>query len=120
MTPGSTEDGVSPHQSPRSRISILLTAWLLLLTTQAGCSHVEVLRLTSETFPAREVNEVAILSREPDGSFLKIAELSESASSDVKTLQRHVLKKAAELGADAVVFSTPITHVEQRTNYQPM
>ena len=97
---------------------ILVTCWLLFVSTQAGCSDVQVLRLTSETFPSRAVDDVAILSHEPDASFLKIAELSETSSSDIHTLQRHLLKKAAELGADAVVFSTPVTHTEQRTQYQ--
>jgi hypothetical protein len=83
---------------------------------QAGCSQVQVLRLTSETFPSRAVSDVAILSRQPEASFIKIAELSESSSSNVQTLQRHILKKAAELGADAVVFSTPLTRTEQRTD----
>jgi hypothetical protein len=120
MTSSSTCEVVVPGTSPRKKTSVLVTSWLLLLVTQAGCSHVQVLRLTSETFSARDVSEVAILSHQPEGSSLKIAELSESASSDVQTLQRHLLKKAAELGADAVVFSTPVTHIEQRTDYQPV
>ena len=47
-----------------------VTPWLLLLMTQTGCSEVQVLRLTSETFPSREVNDVAILSHEPQAPFL--------------------------------------------------
>jgi hypothetical protein len=102
------------------RLVIFLTWSLLFISTQTGCSHVQVLRLTSETFPSRPVDDVAILSHEPNGSFMKIAELSESSSSNLHTLQQHLLKKAAELGADAVVFATPVTHSEQRTDYQPM
>ena len=84
---------------------------LLLLCAAAGCANVQVMRLTSETFPARDVQDVAILSQFPSAQYEKIAELSETSSSDnVAKLQRHVLEKAAELGADAVVFSTPITH----------
>jgi hypothetical protein len=102
--------------SPR----ILVVAMGLLLGWSAGCSQVQVLRLTSETFPAREMEDVAILSQFPGHQYDKIAELSETSSSDnLNKLQRHLLKKAAELGADAVVFSTPITHVEQRVAYQP-
>lgn len=94
---------------------------LLLFWVAAGCANVQVLRLTSETFPSREVTDVAILSRFPSQQYEKIAELSETSSSDnVAKLQRHLLDKAAELGADAVVFSTPITHVEQRVAYQPV
>jgi hypothetical protein len=92
----------------------------LLLAWVAGCTNVQVLRLTSETFPPREVQDVAILSQFPSVHHEKIAELSESSSESVSTLQRHLLEKAAELGADAVVFSTPITHVEQRMSYQPV
>ena len=40
--------------------------------------------------------------------------------SNIDKLQRHLLNKAAELGADAVVFSTPITRTEQRVAYQPV
>lgn len=103
--------------SPR----MLVVAIGLLLWWSAGCSQVQVLRLTSETFPAREMEDVAILSQFPSHQYDKIAELSETSSSDnLDKLQRHLLKKAAELGADAVVFSTPITHVEQRVAYQPV
>jgi len=94
---------------------ILLSAWNI-----AGCSHVQVLRLTSETFPSRPVEDVAILSEQPTASYQKIAELSETSASDnIETLQHHLLKKAADLGADAVVFGTPSSHTEQRVAYEP-
>ncbi|HET9868098.1 MAG TPA: hypothetical protein VFQ06_12445 [Nitrospira sp.] len=94
----------------------LLLGWCI-----AGCSNVQVLRLTSETFPPREVEDVAILSQFPSAAHEKIAELSETSSSDhISKLQRHLLDKAAELGADAVVFSTPMTRTEQRVAYQPV
>jgi len=100
--------------------TVPLAMGLLLLWVAAGCTNVQVLRLTSETFPSREVEDVAILSRFPSLEYEKIAELSETSSSDnIDKLQRHLLNKAAELGADAVVFSTPITHTEQRVAYQP-
>src|SRR5262245_11304154 len=76
--------------------------------THPGCSNVQVIRLTSDTFPSRPVREVAILSEEPGSAHVKIAELSESSSSDVQALQRHLLKKAAET----------ITRTEQRIDYQ--
>jgi hypothetical protein len=100
--------------------TVPLAIGLLLLWVAAGCTNVQVLRLTSETFPSREVEDVAILSRFPSLEYEKIAELSETSSSDnIEKLQRHLLNKAAELGADAVVFSTSITHTEQRVAYQP-
>jgi len=102
-----------------SKQHIFLTS-LLLSWTCIGCSNVQVIRLTSETFPSRPVSDVAVLSHEPSTAHSQIAELSETSSSDdIEKLQQHLLKKAAELGADAVVFSTPITHTEQRVAYQP-
>ena len=100
---------------------MLALAFGVLCLSLGACANVQVLRLTSETFPAREVQDVAILSQFPSTAYQKIAELSESSSSDkVSKLQRHLLEEAAELGADAVVFSTPITHTEQRVAYQPV
>ena len=100
---------------------MVIAIGLLLGLIASGCSQVQVLRLTSETFPAREVQDVAILSQLPSVPHEKIAELSETSSSEsVSKLQRHLLDKAAELGADAVVFSTPITRTEQHMGYQSM
>ncbi len=98
---------------------ILSFAAGVLLGIVCGCSNVNVLRLTSETFPPRSVDEVAILSRAPSTEHIRIAELSESSSSSVGTIQQHILKKAAQLGADAVIFSPSHTRSEQRWDYQP-
>ena len=92
----------------------------VLLLACAGCSSVNVFRLTSETFPPHAVDEVRILSQEPTIEHLRIAELSETSTSDADTLQRHILKKAAQIGADAVVFSAPSMHTEDRVTYQPV
>src|SRR5262245_33189556 len=101
--------------------SLPLGISLLLSLVAAGCANVQVLRLTAQTFPPHEVEDVAILSQYPSQQYEKIAELSETSSSDnVAKLQRHLLDKAADLGADAVVFSTPTTHVERRVAYQPV
>ena len=99
----------------------ILSLFLCLLVScvWVGCSNVNVLRLTSETFAPRPVDEVSILSREPAAEHIRIAELSETSTSSVDTLQRHLLKKAAELGADAVVFFPSHTRSEQRWDYQP-
>jgi len=102
----------------RPRI-LIIAIGLLLGWGVSGCAQVQVLRLTSETFPPREVQDVAILSQFPSDRHEKIAELSETSSSEnLSKLQRHLLDKAAELGADAVVFSTPITRTEQRMAYE--
>ena len=60
------------------------------------------------------------MSHEPSTAHVKIAELSETSSSDVQALQKHILKTAAQVGADAVVFSPSVTHIEQRVDYQPL
>jgi len=99
---------------------LLILIGVLLGWACTGCSNVNVLRLTSETFPPRAVDEVEILSQEPTTEHLRIAELSETSTSAVDKLQRHILKKAAQLGAHAVVFSLPSTHTEQRVAYQPV
>lgn len=63
---------------------------------------------------------MGILSQEPTLEHIRIADLSETSSSSVTTLQRHIVKKAAQLGADAVIFSVPVTRSEQRVDYQPI
>lgn len=60
------------------------------------------------------------MSQEPSTPYIRIAELNETSSSNVPTLQRHILKKAAQLGADAVIFSPSTTRLEQRVDYQSM
>ena len=97
----------------------LLRAFIVVWTISA-CSPVHVLRLTSETFPPTAVHEVAILSQPPSADHHDIAQLSASSSSDsVERLQQQILKKAAKLGAQAVVFSPPRTRTEQGVDYQP-
>ena len=84
----------------------------------SACSNVQVLRLTNETFAPRPMNDVEILDKEPTREHLRLAELAESSStSSLDHLQRDILKKAARLGASAVVFSRPTVHTEQRVAY---
>ena len=103
-----------------SQKTLSIFTGLLVTCLGMGCSSVSVLRLTSDTFPPRSVGEVAILSEAPPTEHIRIAELSETSSSCVDVLQRHILKKAAQLGADAVIFSVSHTRSEQRVDYQPM
>jgi hypothetical protein len=99
---------------------LLILTGLLLGWAYTGCSSVNVVRLTAETFPPRAVDEVEILSQELTTDHLRIAQLSETSTTDVDKLRRHILKEAAQLGAHAVVFSIPITYIEQRVAYQPV
>lgn len=85
-----------------------------------GCSTVQVVRLSSEQFSPRRTSEVEILDREPATEHLRLAELvASSSTSSLEHLQRDILKKAAQLGASAVVFSRPTTHIEQRITQAP-
>jgi len=99
---------------------LLILTGLLVGWACTGCSSVNVHRLTSETFPPRAVGEVEILSEEPSTDHVRIAELSETSTSNVDKLQRDILKEAAQLGAHAVVFSVPSTHIEHHVVYQPV
>ena len=85
-----------------------------------GCSSVQVVRLTSEHFSPRRVSEVEILDKEPATDHLRLAELEGSSStSDLEDLQHDILKKAAKLGASAVIFSRPTSHTEHRIAQGP-
>ncbi|MGP0595242.1 hypothetical protein ACTRXD_22195 [Nitrospira sp. T9] len=87
----------------------------------AGCTSVNTLLLTSQTFPAKSSwQSVRILDREPFCSHISIAQLSmEGSESDsYATWQIDILKKAASLGSDAVVFTKPEKHVEHSIRYQ--
>ena len=86
-----------------------------------GCMSVNTLLLTSEKFPPKASwQEVEILDREPPCAYIKIARLSVDGSEmgSYETMQRSILKKAASLGSDAVVFAKPEKHVEHRVMYQ--
>jgi hypothetical protein len=98
------------------RLVLFIAVWII-----TGCSPVHVLRLTSETFPSTAVNDVAILTQPPSVAYQDIAELTASSSThSVERLQRDILKKAAKLGAEAVIFSPLNVHREQRVGYEPM
>jgi hypothetical protein len=93
-------------------------AALVLCYGLSACSNVQVLRLTNENFAPRPINDVDILDKEPTREHLRLAELVKSSStSSLDNLQRDILKKAAKLGASAVVFSRPTVHTEQRVAY---
>ena len=115
-----SSSSIVPVSMQASQKTLSLFSGLLVTFLCMGCSSVSVLRLTSETFSPRSVEEVAILSEAPPTEHIRIAELSETSSSRVDTLQRHILKKAAQLGADGVIFSVPHTRSEQRVDYQPV
>ncbi|WP_447982992.1 hypothetical protein [Nitrospira sp. Nam74] len=90
----------------------------MLSCAVSACSNVQVLRLTSQQFSPRPINDVQILEKEPTTEHLRLAELvASSSTSSLDDLQRDIVKKAAKLGASAVVFSRPTVHTEQRVSY---
>jgi hypothetical protein len=94
----------------------------LVSMTSLACARVDMVRLTTESFPAKHsVEEVEILTQKPTSPTIQLAELSmESTSVSFETMQEKILKKAATLGADAVVFSEPMTSVQRKVAYQPV
>ncbi|MBA3967561.1 MAG: hypothetical protein H0X47_17650 [Nitrospirales bacterium] len=87
----------------------------------AGCTSVNTPLLTSQTFPAKASwQDVEILIREPSCAHIGIAQLSMegSGSDSYATEQVNILKKAASLGSDAVVFTISEKYLEHGISYQ--
>ncbi len=105
----------------RSTSTIVRGLTLLLLTLLPSCSGVDVMRLTSATFPPKaSVEEVEVLEQAPVRPFLRLAELHmDDPSMSFARMQEHLLAKAASLGADAVVFSKPVQRIEHQIAYAP-
>jgi hypothetical protein len=77
---------------------------LLLATILSGCASVDVLMLSSETFPP-QAGPVEILERAPSRPYVQIAVLTvDSWWLSVDSRRERIVEKAANLGADAVVF----------------
>ena len=82
----------------------------------SSCVSVDTVRLTNQQFPAKaSVGEVEILDRKPSCDHVVIARLSvdDSEYDSFQGEQEKILKKAAALGADAVIFSKPQKSVRQ-------
>jgi hypothetical protein len=87
-----------------------------------GCTSVDTILLTSEKFPEkRSVEEVSVLNAAPAQPHLDVAELRIGDSwFSFGTMQHKILKQAAALGADAVVFAQPQTETIHQVAYQPL
>lgn len=95
---------------------------ILLSVIISACAGMDIIPLTSETFPPKKsMGDVKILSEEPDRQYKKLAEIT-IADSKKKgwKLQHMILQKAAEMGADAVVFADPTSYSEKHTTYSPV
>jgi len=71
-----------------------------------GCTSVDTIRLTGQTFPPKNsVQEVTVMALEPKCPHIALAQLSvEDAAESYGDEEGAILKKAADLGADAVVL----------------
>ncbi len=112
-----------PHASKKSPVwrDMVFMGLLGIGIFMTGCTSVNTLLLTSQTFPAKSSwQSVEILDREPSCAHISIAQLSiEGSESDsYATEQIDILKKAASLGSDAVVFTKPEKHVIHGISYQ--
>lgn len=106
----------SPRQVSLSPMVLLGMAFLIV-----SCTSVDIFLLTNKTFPPKgSIQEVEIIDRDPPCAHIAIAQLSvdDSASADYRSEQFEILKKAADLGADAVIFSKPEKHIEHGVIYE--
>ena len=72
----------------------------------AGCTSVDTIRLTSQTFPPKNsTQEVEVIALEPKCAHIALAQLSvQDSVQSYENEEGAILKKAADLGADAVVL----------------
>lgn len=101
----------------RQSVAALLTGLAM-----AACTSVDVVRLTNQTFPPKpSLAEVEVLTATPSRAYIQLAELHIHQSTlRLEDMQNKILRKAAALGADAVVFSKPHQETLRRVAYQPM
>jgi hypothetical protein len=106
---------------PAARFFFFLSILLICLRFSA-CTSVDTILLTNDTFPPKgSADEVAVLEHMPARPHQEIAELRVGDSGlSFGSLQYKILKRAAALGADAVVFGKPQTVTQHGVAYQPM
>jgi hypothetical protein len=100
----------------------LVLSILVLCLPFSGCTSVATILLTSDKFPPRgSAAEVAVLEEKPARPHKEIAELRIGDSSlSFGSLQRKILKQAATLGADAVIFAKPQTVTQHEVAFQSL
>lgn len=99
-----------------------LCGMLLVVAQLTGCASVDVIRLTNETFPPKDSRaDVEVLEQQPTQPYISLADLHVADSGvGFEWMQRKILDKAATLGADAVLFLKPESHVEHEVAYEPV
>ncbi|WP_447971965.1 hypothetical protein [Nitrospira sp. Kam-Ns4a] len=96
-----------------------LAAEALLCAALTACTSVDMIRMTNETFPPKaSTDEVEVLDRVPTCPHIQLAELIIEESTDsYDAMQAKILKKAAQLGADAVLFAKPEKEIRHQVAY---
>ena len=112
--------GRSAHSSPVAALVRVLA--LLTFVQSAACAGVDVMRLTGKTFPPKpSVDDVELLDREPARPHIRLAVLRmEDSSMSFARMQERMLSRAADLGADAVVFAEPVRRLERQVVTTPV
>ncbi|HJT20200.1 MAG TPA: hypothetical protein VJ746_07000 [Nitrospira sp.] len=107
---------------PHAQIRLQQVFALAIAGSMVACASVDTILLTGEKFPPKEsIEEVSVLNATPAQPHLDVAELRIGDSwLSFGTMQRRMLKEAAALGADAVVFAQPQTEIMHQVVYQPL
>lgn len=102
--------------------SVSILSFLGLSLLVSACASVDTILLTSERFPPKQsADEVAVLDQKPTRLYLEITELRIGDSwLSFGSLQHRILRQAATLGADAVVFAKPQTETTHQVVYEPL
>ncbi|MBN2485120.1 MAG: hypothetical protein JXB34_04005 [Bacteroidales bacterium] len=71
----------------------------------------------AKTYPETSIDMIKIFSNDVDESYTVIGSIAVDAVGDAKSAEKVLKKKAASLGADAIIFCklTKMTSVAQRT-----
>lgn len=110
------------HRSPhRRRVASLPGLGICLLLTACSSIDVDTIRYTTEPSPPRPSSaSVLTLSDPPGWPYKKLAQISaRGPRAELDDLQEEILERAAELGAEAVIFDKEITHVHRDVAYRP-
>lgn len=107
-------------KQPRVERFFLVLSILVLCLLFSGCTSVDTIMLTSDTFPPKEsADEIAVLEHKPARPHQEIAELRIGDSwLSFGSLQRKILNQAAVIGADAVIFAKPQSLTQHQVAYQ--
>jgi hypothetical protein len=95
---------------------------LAVVGSTVACTSVDTILLTGEKFPPKEsAKDVSVLSATPAQPHLDVADLRIGDSwLSFGSMQQKILKQAAALGADAVVFAQPQMETMHEVAYEPL